>query len=48
MGTQLRPRLEIRCRFPWDKFVKYDDSFDRPAEPAQLIGCAEKIQRELG
>jgi len=33
---------------PWDKFVKYDDSFDRPAEPAQLIGCAEKIQRELG
>src|SRR6201981_2949306 len=33
---------------PWDKFVKYDDSFDRPAEPARLIGCAEKIQRELG
>src|SRR5260370_4010746 len=33
---------------PWDKFVKYDDSFDRPAEPGQLICCAEKIPRYLG
>jgi GDP-D-mannose dehydratase len=33
---------------PWGKFVKYDHSFDRPDEPAQLMGCAEKIQRELG
>ncbi len=33
---------------PWDKFVRSDHSFDRPAEPAQLVGCAAKIQRELG
>src|SRR5216683_2145525 len=33
---------------PWDKFVRSDHSFDRPAEPAQLVDCAAKIQRELG
>src|SRR6266566_1599606 len=29
---------------PWDKYVRHDPSFDRPAEPAQLVGCADKIR----
>jgi len=32
---------------PWKKFVKHDSSFDRPIEPARLVGSAEKI-RTLG
>src|SRR5438067_1024043 len=33
---------------PWEKYVKHDESFDRPTEPARLIGCADKIGRTLG
>lgn len=32
----------------WEKFVKHDSSFDRPAEPARLVGCADKIRKTLG
>jgi GDPmannose 4,6-dehydratase len=32
----------------WKKFVKRDAAFDRPAEPAQLVGDAAKIRRTLG
>ena len=30
------------------KFVKSDRAFDRPAEPAQLVGNADKIRKTLG
>ena len=33
---------------PWQKYVKHDPAFDRPAEPTQLIGCADKIRKLLG
>src|ERR1700737_3633701 len=33
---------------PWKKHVKHDPSFDRPAEPARLVGCADKIGKTLG
>jgi GDPmannose 4,6-dehydratase len=33
---------------PWQKFVRRDSSFDRPADPAHLVGCAEKIRKTLG
>src|SRR5947208_2361100 len=33
---------------PWEKYVKYDESFDRPTEPARLVGSADKIRRTLG
>src|SRR5256886_9170979 len=33
---------------PWQKYVKHDRAFDRPAEPARLAGCAEKIRKRLG
>lgn len=33
---------------PWQKFLKHDPSFDRPAEPAHLVGCADKIGETLG
>jgi GDPmannose 4,6-dehydratase len=32
---------------PWEKYVKHDPSFDRPTEPARLIGCADKIRKAL-
>lgn len=32
----------------WQDFVKYDPSFDRPAEPSRLVGCSKKIQQTLG
>jgi GDPmannose 4,6-dehydratase len=32
----------------WKKFVKSDPAFDRPAEPAQLVGNADKIRTTLG
>ncbi len=32
---------------PWEKYVKHDPSFDRPAEPARLVGCADKIRKRL-
>ncbi len=33
---------------PWKKYVKHDAVFDRPIEPARLIGCADKIRKALG
>jgi GDPmannose 4,6-dehydratase len=33
---------------PWKKYVKHDESFDRPTEPARLVGCADKIRTTLG
>lgn len=33
---------------PWKDFVKHDTSFDRPAEPSRLVGCADKIRNTLG
>ena len=33
---------------PWKKYVKYDSSFHRVAEPVHLVGCAEKIRETLG
>jgi GDPmannose 4,6-dehydratase len=33
---------------PWKEHVKHDPSFDRPAEPARLVGCADKIAKTLG
>ena len=32
---------------PWQKYVKHDPAFDRPAEPARLAGCADKIRKKL-
>ena len=33
---------------PWEKYVKHDPAFDRPAEPKQLVGDASKIHKTLG
>jgi GDPmannose 4,6-dehydratase len=33
---------------PWRKYLKHDPEFDRPAEPARLVGCAHKIRKTLG
>jgi GDPmannose 4,6-dehydratase len=33
---------------PWKKYVKHDSAFDRPMEPARLVGCADKIRKTLG
>src|ERR1700730_86480 len=33
---------------PWEKYVRHDLSFDRPAEPARLVGCTDKISNRLG
>jgi len=33
---------------PSQKYVKHDPSFDRPAEPARLVGCSDKIRKTLG
>jgi GDPmannose 4,6-dehydratase len=33
---------------PWEKYVKHDPSFDRPTEPARLVGDTEKIRKTLG
>jgi GDPmannose 4,6-dehydratase len=33
---------------PWKDFVKHDTSFDRPADPVQLVGSADKIRKTLG
>jgi len=32
---------------PWKKYVKHDPAFDRPIEPARLVGCADKIRKTL-
>ena len=33
---------------PWQKYVRHDPAFDRPAEPARLAGCPNKIRKILG
>ena len=33
---------------PWEKYVKHDRAFDRPTEPARLVGSPEKIKATLG
>ncbi len=33
---------------PWQKYVKHDPAFDRPTEPARLVGCSDKIREILG
>jgi GDPmannose 4,6-dehydratase len=32
---------------PWKKYVKHDPEFERPIEPARLVGDATKIQKTL-
>jgi GDPmannose 4,6-dehydratase len=32
---------------PWQKYVKRDPAFDRPIEPARLVGNADKIRKTL-
>ena len=33
---------------PWKNYVKHDPAFDRPIEPARLVGCSDKIRKTLG
>lgn len=33
---------------PWQKYVKHDPAFERPTEPARLVGCSDKIRGILG
>jgi GDPmannose 4,6-dehydratase len=33
---------------PWEKYVKHNPAFDRPADPARLVGSSEKIRATLG
>ncbi len=33
---------------PWQKYVKRNPAFDRPVDPARLVGSPEKIRRMLG
>jgi GDPmannose 4,6-dehydratase len=33
---------------PWEKYVKHNPAFDRPTDPARLVGSPEKIKAELG
>jgi len=33
---------------PWQKYVRQDSAFDRPIEPARLVGCVDKIRKTLG
>jgi GDPmannose 4,6-dehydratase len=35
-------------KLPSEKYVKHNSAFDRPADPAQLVGSPEKIRSELG
>src|SRR2546429_8776224 len=32
---------------PWQEYVRHDPGFDRPTEPARLVGCPDKIRRKL-
>ena len=32
---------------PSEKYVKHDAAFNRPIEPARLVGCADKIRKTL-
>lgn len=31
----------------WKKYVKHDPAFDRPSDPTELVGCADKIRKTL-
>jgi len=33
---------------PWEKYVKHNPAFDRPTDPARLVGSPEKIRATLG
>ena len=33
---------------PAEKYLKHNSAFDRPADPARLVGSAEKIKTQLG
>lgn len=33
---------------PWEKYVKFDATFDRPADPTTLVGSPRKIRDALG
>ena len=33
---------------PWQKYVKHNPAFDRPTDPARLVGSPAKIKAELG
>jgi GDPmannose 4,6-dehydratase len=33
---------------PWEKYVKHNPAFDRPTDPARLVGLPAKIKAELG
>ena len=35
-------------KLPSEKYVKHNPAFDRPADPARLVGSSEKIRSELG
>jgi GDPmannose 4,6-dehydratase len=35
-------------KLPSAKYVKHNPAFDRPADPARLVGSPEKIKAELG
>ena len=32
----------------WEKYTRHDRVYERPSEVEQLLGCAEKAERELG
>jgi GDPmannose 4,6-dehydratase len=36
------------AKLPWEKYVKHSPAFDRPHDPASLVGSAEKIKKTLG
>jgi len=33
---------------PWEKYLEHDQSFERPTEPARLVGDASKIRNIIG
>ncbi|HEX8491002.1 MAG TPA: GDP-mannose 4,6-dehydratase [Chthoniobacterales bacterium] len=33
---------------PWEKYVKHNPAFDRPTDPARLVGSPAKIKLDLG
>jgi GDPmannose 4,6-dehydratase len=35
-------------KLPWEKYVQHNRVFDRPNDPAHLVGSAEKIKATLG
>ena len=35
-------------KLPWDKYVKRNPAFDRPADPVRLVGSPAKIKAALG